>query len=165
MDYFWSNQIVAVWTAAGEDRNFVMYPVPRVEDGISRNYFKPSMFFSITRDSQNPEEAARFIDWFTNSVEANEILFAERGVPVSSEILEALAPQLGAAQAEMFEYLERLEDYNSAIRPPDPAGHADIINNIYWPEVVDPIMFGMLPAEEGVVILREEANRILAQNE
>lgn len=162
MDYAWSNQIVAMWTAAGEDRNFVLYPVPRVDDGQSRNYFKPSMFFSITRDSQNPEEAAKFMDWFTNSVEANEILFAERGVPVSSVIREALLPELGPAQKEMFDYLGRLEDYNSAIRPPDPIAHADLINNIYWPEAIDPAMYGMMSIEEGVAILREEATRLLA---
>jgi multiple sugar transport system substrate-binding protein len=165
MDYMWSNQIVAVWTAAGEDRHFVMYPIPRVEGGLPRNYFKPSMFWSITRDSKNPEEAAKFIDWFTNSIEANKILFAERGVPISSVVREALLPELGPAQKEMFDYLGRLESYNSPIRPPDPAGHADIINNIYWPEVVDPIMYGLLSPEEGVQILREEANKILAQNE
>ena len=33
MAYHWSNQIVAVWTAAGPERNFVMYPVPRPEGG------------------------------------------------------------------------------------------------------------------------------------
>ena len=167
MDYMWSNQIVALWTAAGEDRNFTLYPVPRVADGQSRNYFKPSMFWSITRDSQHPEEAARFLDWFTNSVEANEILFAERGVPISSAIRDALTPELGPAQKEMFDYLSRLEEsgYVSPIRPPDPAGHADIINNIFWPEALDPIMYGMMPTEEGVRILREEAERILARNE
>lgn len=164
MGYMWSNQIVAVWTAAGEDRNLVMYPVPRVDDGFPRNYFKPSMFFSITRDAQQPEEAAKFIDWFTNSVEANDILFAERGVPVASTIREALAPDLGEAQQEMFDYLGRLEDYNSAIRPPDPAGHADLISNVYTPEVIDPIMFGIITPEEGVTILREEAEKILGGN-
>ena len=163
MDYFWSNQIIAVWNAAGEDRNFVLYPIPRVEDGLPRNYFKPSMFWSITKDSQNPEEAARFLDWFTNSVEANEVLFAERGVPISSEIREALTPELGPAQKEMFDYLGRLEGDTSPIRPPDPAGHADLINNVYWPEVVEPVMFGMISPEEAAQILREEATRILAR--
>jgi len=162
MAYMWSNQIVAVWNAAGEDREFAMYPVPRVDDGQPRNYFKPSMFFSVTRDAQQPEEAAAFIDWFVNSEEANDILFAERGVPVSSVVRDALAPDLGPAQLEMFEFLTRLEDFNSAIRPPDPIAHADIINNVYWSEVVDPVMFGMMPAEEAVAILREEATDLLA---
>jgi multiple sugar transport system substrate-binding protein len=163
MAYHWSNQIVAVWTAAGEDRNFVMYPIPRPEGGQSQNYIKPSMFFSITSQAKQPDEAAAFIDWFVNSVEANEILAAERGVPVSSVVREALLPNLGAAQAEMFNYLGVIELDNSPIRPADPEGHADIANNVYLPEFVDPVMYGLISAEEGAAILREESNRILGQ--
>lgn len=161
--YFWSNQIVAIWTAAGEDRNFVMHPVPRFEGGQSANYIKPSMFFSITSQAKQPDEAAQFINWFVNSVEANEILQAERGVPVSSVVRDALAPTLGRPQAEMFRYLGEIEGNNSPIRPADPVGHADVINNIWIPEFVEPVMYGLVPPEEAVVVLREEANRILSQ--
>ncbi|MBZ0286986.1 MAG: extracellular solute-binding protein, partial [Anaerolineae bacterium] len=163
MAYFWSNQIVAIWTAAGADRNFVMHTVPRFEGGQSSNYIKPSMFFSITSQAKHPDEAAAFINWFVNSVEANEVLQAERGVPISSTVREALAPSLGPAQAEMFRYLEVIEGNNSPIRPADPAGHADVINNIFVPEFVEPVMYGLIAPEEAVGLLREEANRILAQ--
>ena len=118
MAYHWSNQIVAVWTASGPERNFVMYPIPRPEGGQSQNYVKPSMFFSITSQAEQPDAAAAFIDWFVNSVEANEILAAERGVPISSVVRDALLPNLGAAQAEMFNYLGIIEMDNS----PDPPG-------------------------------------------
>jgi multiple sugar transport system substrate-binding protein len=163
MGYFWSNQIVAVSTAAGEDRNFVMHTVPRVEGGQPANYIKPSMFFSITSQATAPDEAAAFIDWFVNSVEANEILEAERGVPVSSVVRDALAPNLGVAQAEMFNFLGVIEENNSPIRPADPAGHADIQNNVWGPEFVEPVMFGMISPEEAAQILREEATNILGQ--
>lgn len=164
MGYFHSNQVVAVWNAAGEDRNIVLYHLPRWEGGLSANYIKPSQFWSITSTSQHPEEAAKFIDFFTNSVEANEALLAERGVPISSAVREALLPLLGPAQTEMFEYLERVEADNTPIRPADPPGHADIMANIYFAEFVNPVLYGLMPVEEGVAILREDANRILAQN-
>ncbi len=162
MAYHWSNQIVAVWNAAGAERNFVMYPIPRPEGGQSQNYIKPSMFFSVTSQADQPDEAAAFIDWFVNSVEANEILEAERGVPISSVVREALLPDLGAAQAEMFNYLGIIEMDNSPIRPADPAAHADVINNIFGPEFVEPVMYGMISPEDAAPFLREEANRILA---
>lgn len=165
MGYFWSNQLVAVWTAAGEDRNFKLWFVPRVEDAYSANYIKPSMFWSITKQSEHPEEAAMFIDFFTNSVEANEVLGAERGVPVSSAVREAMMPSLGPAQAEMFEFLSRVEEDTMPIRPPDPPGWGDILNNVYWPMFVDPVLYGQMPVEEGVAILRQEATTILAQNQ
>src|SRR5690606_3132001 len=120
MGYFHSNQIVTVWNAAGADRNIVLYQLPRWAGGQPANYIKPSQFWSITSTSAHPEEAAKFIDFFSNSIEANEILLAERGVPISSAVREALIPLLGRAQVEMFEYLERVEADNSPIRPPDP---------------------------------------------
>lgn len=162
MAYHWSNQIVAVWNAAGPDRNFVMYPVPRPEGGQSQNYIKPSMFFSVTSQADNPDEAAAFIDWFVNSVEANEILEAERGVPVSSVVREALLPNLGPAQAEMFNYLGIIEMDNSPIRPADPVAHADVISNVFVPEFAEPVMYGMISPEDAAPFLRDEANRILA---
>ena len=162
MAYHWSNQIVAVWNASGAERNFVMYPIPRPEGGQSQNYIKPSMFFAITSQADQPDEAAAFIDWFVNSVEANEILEAERGVPVSSVVRDSLLPNLGAAQAEMFNYLGIIEMDNSPIRPADPAAHADVVSNIFVPEFVEPVMYGMISPEEAAPYLREEANRILA---
>lgn len=163
--FMWSNQIVAVWTAAGEERNFKMWFLPRPDGGYAENYIKPSMFWSITKSSAHPKEAAMFIDYFTNSVEANEVLMAERGVPISGAVREALIPSLGPAQVEMFDYLSRIEEDVMPIRPPDPPGHADIINNVYWTLFVDPVLYGQIPVEEGVAILRQEATAILEKNQ
>jgi multiple sugar transport system substrate-binding protein len=166
MGYFWSNQLVAVQSAAGEDRNFRFIHLPRPADGCcSSNYVKPSMFFSVTADSQNPKEAAAFINWWTNSKEANEILFAERGVPVSTEVQDHLKPMLDKAQLEMFEAMARIAADASPIRPPDPPGHADIRNNVYDPELRDPVLYGLISAEEGVAVFREMASEILASQE
>jgi multiple sugar transport system substrate-binding protein len=166
MGYFWSNQLVAVQMAAGEDRNFRFMHLPRPADGCcSSNYVKPSMFFSVTANSQNPKEAAAFINWWTNSKEANEILFAERGVPVSTEVQDHLKPMLDKAQLEMFEAMARISADASPIRPPDPPGHADIRNNVYDPELRDPVLYGLIPAEEGVAVFREMASEILAAQE
>jgi len=165
MDTFWSNQVVAVWTAAGEDRNFKLWPLPRTEGGVSQNYIKPSMFFSVTKDSQNPELAAEFINFFTNSLEANDVLFAERGVPIAETVRDGLTPKLSPAQSEMFDYLARIEADNSPIRPPDPAGHSDIVSNVYNPIIIDQIFYGQIPPERAVEMLRQEASRILQQNQ
>ncbi len=163
MNYVWSNQIVAIQSAAGEDRNFVPYELPRPEGGQSANYVKPSQFWSITTQSEHPREAAMFIDFFTNNAEANKILLAERGVPISSEVREALKPLLGKAQLAMFDYLDYVVTDSSPIPPADPVGHADIRNNVFYPQVIDPVAFGELTPEEGVKVLREEANAILQQ--
>lgn len=161
--YIWSNQIVALTNAAGEGRNFILVPMPRPEGGAAANYLKPSMFFSITSQAKHPQEAAMFIDFFTNNIEANQVLMAERGVPVSSEVRQALAPMLNTPQKQMFDYIASIESSVSPIPPPDVAGHANVINNVYWPLVMDPLFLGQQSVEDAVKVLREQANSVLAE--
>jgi multiple sugar transport system substrate-binding protein len=164
MQYQWSNQVVAIFSAAGEDRHFRLWHLPRPEGGNSANYLKPSMFFSIPTQCENPEEAAAFINYFTNSLEANEVLFAERGVPISSVVREHLLPLLDAVGLETFDFLDRVEVDSSPIFPPNPVGYNDIRNNVWFPLFHDPVLYGQLSVEEGVAIFRAEAEAILAQN-
>lgn len=161
--YMWSNQIVAMANAAGEGRNFILLPMPRPEGGASANYLKPSQFFSLTSQARHPKEAAMFIDFITNDVEANKTLMAERGVPISSEVRAALEPLLNVPQKLMFDYIASIESSASPIPPADVAGHANLINNVYWPLVIDPFMFGQQSVEDAVRILREEGNIVLAE--
>jgi len=165
--YQWSNQVVAVWKASGADRKFTLVPLPRIEGGKSANYIKPSMFFSVTSQCGSPElekEAAKFISFFTNSKEANDILFAERGVPVSSVIRDYLQPKLDPATAETFRYLAAVQKDVSPIPPPDPAGWPDIRTNVYIPLFVEPVLFKQSTPEDGAKTLRAEVNKILAKN-
>ncbi len=164
MQYQWSNQVLAVANAAGPERHFKLWHLPRPEGGQSSNYLKPSQFFAIPATAKHPEEAAMFIDFFTNSLEANEILAAERGVPISAAVREHLLPNLDPIMAETFDFLVRVEADSSPVPPPDPPGWADIRLNVYGPQFADPIRFGEMSPEEGVQFFREEANRILAQN-
>ena len=156
-----TNQYVALYTAAGADRNLMMVPLPRAVGATqSANYLKPSMFFSITSHATNPEAGAFFINYFTNSVEANEILAAERGVPVSTAVADGIKPGMEDAAAQTFDFLAEIEV--SPIQPPDPVAHGDITTNVYEPLVIDPLMFGQLTPEEAVALFVEEANAILA---
>ena len=163
--FLWSNQVVAVWSAAGVDaRRFALRPLPRIAPGAgSSNYMKQSGFFSITRAARRPEAAARLLDFLTNSVDANRILLAERGVPVAGRVREAVKPLLPVPQQAVFDYLGRLEKDAAAVPPPDPVGNTDLINNVFIPQVVDPVLYGVLSPEEAMRTLRREAARILAK--
>ncbi len=78
-------------------------------------------------------------------------------------VQEALKPLLGKAQLEMFEYVARAEKDSSPVPPPDPVGHSDIVHNVWGPEFVDPVCFEQISPEEGVKVLREMADEILAK--
>jgi multiple sugar transport system substrate-binding protein len=164
MDYRWSNQIVALWAAAGKDRQFKLWALPRSEGGKSQNFMKPSQFFSITAGCKYPEEAAKFINYFTNSKEANDVLFAERGVPISSDVRDYLMPKLEAPQVEMFDFVARMQKDASPIQPPDPPGWGDLRDNVYLAQFANPVIFRKITIEDGVKLLRDKSNEILAKN-
>jgi ABC-type glycerol-3-phosphate transport system substrate-binding protein len=161
MQYQWSNQVVAVYSGAGPERHFRLWPLPRPEDGQPSNYLKPSQFFSITSQCQTPELAADFINYVTNDLAANEVLFAERGVPISSAVREHLLPMLDAAGAETFDFIERITADSSPIPPPDPPNWSNFATNVYAALVINPITYGQLTPEDGVVLLREEGDAVL----
>lgn len=162
MRYQWSNQVVALYTAAGEGRNFVMYPMPRVADGVTPNYLKPSMFFSITEGCETVEEAAAFIDFMTNSIEANDILLGERGVPVSTVVSADLQGKVDPVSVQVFEFIAAISEVAQPVPPPDPAGWNDIRVNVLAPQFTDPVLFGMVSAQEGYDTFVTESNNILA---
>lgn len=164
MEYLWSNQIIALWNAAGADRDMVIRPIPRVAGGEAGVYIKPSMFFSITRTARNPEAAAAFLSSFTNDVGINRILLAERGVPIAAPIRADLADRITAIEATVFEYIAEVPNWASPIPPPEPAGHGDIINNVYNPRVAEAILFGQTTPQRGAEILRQEVASILGSN-
>jgi multiple sugar transport system substrate-binding protein len=139
-------------------RNFKLLPLPRIKDGISPVYMKPSQYFSITSSCPYPVQAARFIDFFTNNVEANKILGGERGVPVATKVLAALKPTLSPMAAESFELIERATAYATQLPPNDPPAWT----TIFTPRVARPIMAEELTPKDGVERFRTEASAVLA---
>jgi multiple sugar transport system substrate-binding protein len=167
MTYLWSNGVVGLFNAAGEGRNFGLWPVPRPVGGQSSNFIKPSMFFTITSqcaDDAEAEEAAKFINFFVNDLEANDILSAERGVPAPAAVLDHLSMSADPANAMIFDFVAHVAEDASPINPPDPPGAGDMRDNIWRPLFRDAVMYGQISVEEGVQLMRDEFNNVLAQN-
>jgi len=157
-----SNQLVAIWEAAGEDSSFKIMPVPRAVRGKQGLSIRPSQFEAVTVHSENPETAAMFLDFFVNDVEANKVLNAERGVPINTVVLDALKSEAAPAQAAIYDYMARLGQDSAPLPPLDPLGVEDIRTNVYYPEFTDPVRYGAITPEEGVKVLREKSDEILA---
>lgn len=155
-DFSFSNLYSTFSTASGREMGMALYPV-----AAEAMFLKPSMFFSISETSANKEEAARFINWFTNSVECNEILMAERGVPVNTEVAEALKPQLNLMTQVVFDYVAMAGQQASAIDDPDPAGKGEVETLML--KTADDIHYGDITAAEAAESYLSEARRILEE--
>lgn len=159
-DFAFSNQYISISSAAGRDFGIVMYPTLAGAKAESM-YLKPSQFFSITESSQNKEEAAKFINWFTNSVEANEILKAERGIPINTEVAAAIKPNADAVSQVIFDYIDAVGEIAAPIDPPDPAGKGEVEE--FGKLVVEDLRYGDLDAVTATDKFLTEASRILTE--
>lgn len=139
--------------------------LPPVDDaGNSGLWIKPGMFFSIAENSEVKEECAKFINWFINSEEANDIIMAERGTPVSSKIREYMinSGKLNDQQIEMFEYIDKAAEVSGDTPAPDPTGISEV--NEAFARAGSSVFYGQASPEEAAESFRKEAESILIRN-
>ncbi|WP_058306511.1 ABC transporter substrate-binding protein [Gracilibacillus massiliensis] len=158
----YSNQIVALESAAGRPLELALSPM--LEGGEDGHFLKPSQFFSVTSHSEQQAEAAKFISYFTNNIEANEVLNAERGVPIATAVREHLRGLQDPVGVKMFDFVELAQDYSKPIDPPEPEGATEILS-MYENEVEHPMYYQQISPEEAAANFREKASEILANNQ
>lgn len=159
-DFSFSNQYSAMVTAAGRDFGMSMYPTT---EGATQQpiYLKPSQFFSVAETSQYKEEAAKFVDWITNSVEANEILQGERGVPVNTDVQEAIKGTLDSANAQVFDFVAKVGEVATPVDAPDPEGASDVTTKL--DTYVENIRDGSMDVETAAKEFTEYAKKTLEE--
>lgn len=157
--FYFSNNMTAITNAAPEGMEIGITTWPS-DDAVKSNYLKPSMFLSVSVDSQNPEEAAKLINFWTNSVECNEILLGERGVPVSSVVSEAILPKMSESEQQVVDYINNVVTPKcSAVSPASPNGATEVYSVIY--QLEEAICYGeKTPAEAAKEVLTK-GNEIL----
>ncbi len=155
----YSNQYLAFSQLTDDSLTINFPPEQETESAL---FLKPSMLFSIPKSSKVKEEAAKFIDYFVNNIEANKIIKGERGVPVSTEVSDAIKPELSESETKIVEYVESATQHASQADPPDPIGSAEVMKALK--DVSDQILFKQIKPEEGAKKFREQANEILGRN-
>ncbi len=161
IDWIWSNQLVSFQAAS--DIELTMALLPHVSAGRRPGtYLKPSMFFAMTAHAENPDEAARFLDFFVNDIEVNrDILTAERGVPIPSDVRAALAEEVDAVNRRIFDFIALAGDNSSPIPLPDPDNAAEVVDLINT--TTQEILMERISVDEGVNRILTDGNRILSR--
>ncbi|GAB2704057.1 ABC transporter substrate-binding protein [Paenibacillus thermoaerophilus] len=155
----WSNQFLGLANAVKRPLELQPLPGPGAKEGL---FLKPSMYFSIPKSSKVKEEAAKFIDFFINDIEANKIIKGERGVPVSSKVKEALKPLLTENEVKVFDYVAWAEQNSSPMDPPNPVGSIEVEKLLK--DISEQILYKKISVEDAAKKFRTEANAVLAKN-
>jgi len=167
MAYLASNQFIALANAANAldpNRQLSMTVLPTHPGGQIASDIVSSQMFAISQNSQHPEAAARFLNFWVNSVEANEILQGERGIPIMEHVRAVLRPQATANIAETYSFIDMLGDLGgetaNVLGNPRQAEVEDFIND----SVVDRLVLGMITPEQAAQEVFDFALQVVSFN-
>ncbi|WP_349670827.1 sugar ABC transporter substrate-binding protein [Lacrimispora sp.] len=157
----WNNYASKV--SSVNDKIKMVTPPLLADSQVKGLWLKPGMFFSVAETSKVKKEAAEFINWFVNSEEANDLIMAERGTPVSSDIREHMisSGKLTVQQKAMFEDLEKALVLCGETPDPDPVGMSEV--NEAFKNSAYSAFYGQITPEEAAAKFRKDADAILSR--
>lgn len=145
MAHFWSNQLAAISAASEGDVELLRYPGETANERTGM-FFKPAMYYSVSSGTEHPEEAAAFVDFLLNDVDAGRMILADRGLPANTEVRGAVVDELTDADARSAEFVEELRPDIVDGPPPPPIGAGDVVEIIK--RITDDVQFGEITPEE-----------------
>lgn len=141
-----SNLLAAFQSAAPEGVEIGVTTIP-TSDPEKSNFLNPSMLFSVSANTKNPDEAVAVLNYLINSTEANDILLGERGVPASTAVADAIVDKLAAPEQAGFEFIQNaVSPVCSPIDPPDPEGSSELAATLK--KILEKVGYGECTAEE-----------------
>jgi len=155
----WSNMIVGLQGSAPEGTVLNMTTYPSTNPTTS-NFGRASMFLSISAQSNYPDHAAALVNFWMNTLEAHEIMMAERGVIPQTQIAAAMYPSLPPLNQMQSEFVSWMADGNSTpVNPPRPEGSGEIIAELE--HLTELVALGQLSPEDAAQNFFDFGNNIL----
>lgn len=158
IEFTLSNQLIAYSTAAKRPLELMILPGPNTSNGM---FIRTSQHFAIAASSANKVEAAKFISYFVNDIDANKILNAERGIPDSSKVRDALKSSVTPDMKKIFDYMDLVAANCSPKDPPEPTNSAQVYQLLVDTEAQ--VRYEKVTPEQAAKNFIEQANKILAQ--
>jgi multiple sugar transport system substrate-binding protein len=154
-----SNQLLGYQAAVKNTLGITSLPLTN-PSGPSGLFYRPGLHFGIASTSQNPELAAKFIDFFINDLAAGKILGVERGVPVNVDVKNAVVPLIDEVSKRTVDYISSIADRVGPYPPPVPVGASEFDTRAFRP-LADKVAFGQVTPAEAAEQLIAEGGRIL----
>ena len=155
MTWVASNQINSIVNASG--REIKVAPVPRIEkDGAYGMIVQSSQMLCVSKTSKHKEEAAKFINYFVNDIEANKVLNGERGVPIMTEVRETVKAQADDASKSIYDFVDKIGNFpveNSNVISPEPKTEIEDYDKL----LIEKVQYGEMTPEEAAKDLLEFA--------
>lgn len=156
------NQFPTIYDICASDgRTLALAPIPRVNaDGPSGSVIQSSQMMCVSQDSEHKQAAAEFISWFANSTDCNNILKGERGIPINTEVREALKASATEGQQIMYDYVDLVGSYEvpEKINVLSPDGQDLVVDN--YRNYIQQVATGEITAQEAAQKTYDDAKAI-----
>jgi multiple sugar transport system substrate-binding protein len=150
----YSNQLVGYQLLAKSKLGITMLPRGK-KGGPSGHYYRPALIWSIGATTKHGEDAAKFINFFVNDVDAGQILGVERGVPMSPAVRKAILPSLNPTETKTVNYINALADQVGSYPSPAPLGATEFDQRVLRP-IADELAFERISVADAATRLVSE---------
>lgn len=144
------NQFPTIYDICQEQgRNLALAPLPRVTpDGPSGMVIQSSQMLCVSQDSEHKQAAAEFISWFQNSVECNNVLRGERGIPINEDVRAALTADATEGQKVMYDYVDLVGTFETPdkVNVLSPDGQDEVVDK--YRNYIQQVVAGEITAQE-----------------
>ncbi|WP_422935428.1 ABC transporter substrate-binding protein [Sinomonas sp. P47F7] len=116
-------QLTAYSAAAGHELKLLR--PPGESQAKPGEYFKSSMFWSVSSRTKHADAAAKFLNYLTNSKTAGELMLTERGIPANTSVRSAITPKLTATDKAAIDFTNAIQgkvQQSPAIAPAGASG-------------------------------------------
>ena len=122
MGWWWTNQLSALTASTKAEIKILRAPSPDGTAAKNGMYVKPSQFWSASSRTKHPKEAAEFINYLLNDVDAGKLLLTDRGFPPNAEVRTAITPQMQPADKKAGAFLDAIRGELQSAPPVPPVG-------------------------------------------
>lgn len=154
-NYVWDSTLKTRLSTPPKTTSFEVSGLPMLPGAKNSGYWgRPAQMIVISKNSKNPEMAAKFVNWMVNSPEAGEILGAVRGVSMSKPFREV---QLKANKFTPIETKAMKVIESAQIDVPSP--WMEYTRMRTWVvEVFEKVALGKISDQEAAKMLVEDTN-------
>lgn len=153
--FCYSNELPQLEGLSGRKFELILMPGALTGRGME---VRSSQHICMSATSENQEAAARLIDFLVNDVDANRILNAERGIPASAMVRDALRKEYGEQEKKMERAVTLAEEY---ARPQTARyqGNTEVFDAMLA-NLEEEIMYGEITVERAYRQLAEYGSRV-----
>lgn len=159
MDLIYSNNFSPLAKAFGGNLEMIPLPGPNGQKALS---VLASQHLVMSSSSASKDEAAKFMNFFVNDIDANKILNAERGIPAPTKVLTALTPGFDANTKISADYMKKISATAGPVDPPAPASSQSIYTLL--DNLAQQVIYNKITPEQAYAQIQQQAKKDLANS-